>query len=87
MATTRRDRFCGWLERKLYKIEPWLRSRAVKEIGREGDKIWDRYFLFISKRLWVFFHKFLQSDKKLHCHPWPNFTIPLTGPIIERHHD
>ncbi len=86
--TTKTEKFCGWLERKLYALEPKLRARAVKEIGRgEAGKIWDRYFLYVSERGGAFLHKFVRSDEKMHCHPWANFSILLTGPIIERHHD
>ena len=86
--TNRWQRFLYWLDRRLFDLEPWLKNRAQVKIERDDiGRVFTRYFILRTKRLGIFMHRFDQDDVELHDHPWNNISIPLTGSIIENHHD
>jgi hypothetical protein len=57
-------------------------------VGTPGESYLDRYFLFRTKRVSIFLHRFWSSDPdELHCHPWNNASFLLAGCYVEEHHD
>lgn len=81
------------LQKILVKFSEWLTKhgsyRAIPrfENGKEIQYL-DRYFIFKLGRLEVYLHRFWESDEDgVHCHPFNNFSLVLTGGYNERHHD
>lgn len=77
--------FAAWLD--------WMERRgSVRFIMRQEqgspERYLDRYYLLRAGRLAVYLHRFWASDQEgVHCHPWANLSLVLTGGYFEVGHD
>lgn len=73
----------------LNRFARWMRARnSVTSLMVNDHLYMERFYLFRSSRLTVVLHLFHgPDDRYLHCHPWRNVTVILTGGYKEERYD
>lgn len=70
-----------WFERLATYLNKKGRRRMIK---RDGEDYLERFYIFSSKRLGIYLHRFwADDDPMLHDHPWHSISILIHGRYFE----
>ncbi len=73
----------------LEKFANWMIKRGSCASLRLSNQLYlERFYLFRSENFAILLHRFHgPDDRYLHCHPWNNFSLILTGGYEESRFD